>query len=1022
MPPKPRRSVAALSVGGHDAPKSSPAMSTRSKSTPDSDLRSHDGNPSPGSWSGRLTRSRAKQIGLVLPIQAVESPGISSKNKKKRKRREIEEETAKEQAQMSAAATGVIHREGHGTLASRPLPPMHPPTTPRVRKSSRITRLEVDRLQKLTLRRDKDDPSTAAALPTPSHKNMVLGMSRSIVRVSSPPSEGKLISPRTGIVISWDGATKYSMILTLFTYFKKKPHEPQPELQVHLPDKSIVQGRLRFMNRHYNLSILEITSELPLQVPAFGSAPKYGQEILALSRDENMSLVARRGAITWSDGSLMWRNHYMFVDCDVPEGGEGGPVVDTGGSTIGMVYIDGPGAVIISISIICTFFEMWKQFSCVARPVFEVDLKSVELAGVSFREELSLKHNINGGFIVERIADDSALEHLGVRRGGVIFFDDECGTTLPEIEDYLLSLGWRYLQGMKSMVLKLLVHDIEGPCKETITLPLDGGDRCGGKAAMSPKRRKSVAALSDGPKSSPAARSTRSKSKPDSDLAEHDDSPRSSSGLTRSRAKVLKESAGVSSSKKKRRIEEESPAATTTTTTATTGVMHREGHGTLASRPLPPIHPPTTPRVRKGSRIVRLEVDRLQKLTLRRDKKDDPSTAAALPTPSDKNMVLGMSHSIVRVSSPPSSEGKLISPRTGFIISWDGATKRAMIVTLSTYFKKKPHEPQPELQVHLSDKSIVQGRLIFMNRQYNLSILEITSDLPLQVPAFGSAPKYGQKILALSRDENISLVARRGAITWSDGSFMWRNHYMFVDCDVPEEGLWLTAVGSSIAMVYRAGPGAVIISISIICTFFEMWKQFSCVARPVFDVDLRSVELAGVSLREELSVKHNINGGFMVKRIADDSALEHLGVRRGDVIFFEDECGTSLPEIEDYLLSLGWRYLQGMKSMVLKLLVHDIEGPCKETITLPLEFSVDSGKIEDYLLSLGWRYLQGMKSMVLKLLVHDIEGPCKETITLPLEFSVDSGKFGCFDEQTDSDFREAAQDCTVEDNGDNLSS
>jgi divalent metal cation (Fe/Co/Zn/Cd) transporter len=37
-------------------------------------------------------------------------------------------------------------------------------------------------------------------------------------------------------------------------------------------------------------------------------------------------------------------------------------VVGTGGSTIGMVYIDGPGAVIISISIICTFFEIWKQF------------------------------------------------------------------------------------------------------------------------------------------------------------------------------------------------------------------------------------------------------------------------------------------------------------------------------------------------------------------------------------------------------------------------------------------------------------------------------------------------------------------------------------------------------------------------------------------------------------------------------------------------------------------------------------
>uniref|UniRef100_A0A0E0PHU5 PDZ domain-containing protein n=1 Tax=Oryza rufipogon TaxID=4529 RepID=A0A0E0PHU5_ORYRU len=910
MSPKPRKSVAALS-----GPKSSPARSTRSKSKPDSDIAEHD--DSPKSSSGRLTRSRAKAIEQVGNRTVEESAGVSS-NKKKRR---IEEETAGE-----SPATGAP--EGHGTLASRPLPPTHPPPTPRVRKSSCIVRLEVARLQKLTLRRDKkDDPSTAAALPTPSDKNMVLGMSRSIVRVSSPPSEGKLISPRTGFVISWDGATKRAMIVTLSTYFKKKPHEPQPE--VHLPDKSIVQGRLIFMNRHYNLSILEITSDLPLQVPAFGSAPKYGQKILALSRDENMSLVARRGAITWSDGSFMWRNHYMFVDCDVPEGGVGGPVVDSCGSSIAMVYRAGPGAVIISISIICTFFEMWKQFSCVARPVFDVDLRSVELAGVSLREELSVKHNINGGFMVKRIADDSALEHLGVRQGDVIFFEDECGTNLPEIEDYLLSLGWRYLQGMKSMVLKLLVHDIEGPCKETITLPLEFSVDSG-KADMPPK-------------SSPAM-SARSKSTPDSDLRSHDGipNPGSWSGrLTRSRAKQIGlvlpiqavESPGISSNNnKKRRIEEETAGespATVIPTTTTTGEP-----GTLARRP---IHPPqphsTAPRIgRESSWIAQRKVDRLRKATLR-DAEDEPSTAAAMPTPSDKKMVLGMSRSIVRVSSPP-TEGKFISPLTGTVISWDGATKRAMILTIySTDFK---------------NKSIVQGRLIFVNRHYSLAILEITSDLPLQVPTFGSAAKYGQEILALSRDENMSLVARRGAITWSDGSLMWRNHYMFLDCDVPEGGEGGPVVdycGSIIAVVYRDGPCAAIISISIIHALYEMWEQFSCVARPVFDMDLKSVELASFSLREELSLKHNIEGGFIVEHIANDSALENLGVRRGDVIFFEDKCGTMLPEIEDYLLHLGRRYLGEKRSMVLKLEVHDIEGTCKETITLPLEFKVSSGKV-----------------------------------------------------------------------------
>jgi hypothetical protein len=50
-------------------------------------------------------------------------------------------------------------------------------------------------------------------------------------------------------------------------------------------------------------------------------------------------------------------------------------------------------------------------------------------------------------------------------------------------------------------------------------------------------------------------------------------------------------------------------------------------------------------------------------------------------------------------------------------------------------------------------------------------------------------------------------------------------------------------------------------------------------------------------------------------------------------------------QIEDYLLHLGRRYLGEKRSMVLKLEVHDIEGTCKETITLPLEFKVSSGKV-----------------------------------------------------------------------------
>uniref|UniRef100_A0A0E0KNR4 Uncharacterized protein n=1 Tax=Oryza punctata TaxID=4537 RepID=A0A0E0KNR4_ORYPU len=245
---------------------------------------------------------------------------------------------------------------------------------------------------------------------------------------------------------------------------------------------------------------------------------------------------------------------------------------------------------------------------------------------------------------------------------------------------------------------------------------------------------------------------------------------------------------------------------TKTVAATATSVIHRQGHGTLASRPILPIHPPysPTPYVRKNSRITWLEVARLKKLTLQRDKEDEPSTAAAFRIPSHKK-----------------HEGKLISPRTGIIIIWYGATKRAMTFTLSSYFKKTPHEPQLEVHLPDKDKSVVQGRFSFINLHYNHSIL----DIPLQIPLIWVSPKYGQECLVLGQ----KYVA--------------------------------------------GGEGGV--------------------GGPV------------------------VNTG-----------------------------GTTIAMIEDCLLSVGWRYLLGMKkSLVLKLEVHDIEGPCKETITLPLEFSIDSGKI-----------------------------------------------------------------------------
>uniref|UniRef100_A0A0E0I7A0 Uncharacterized protein n=1 Tax=Oryza nivara TaxID=4536 RepID=A0A0E0I7A0_ORYNI len=71
-----------------------------------------------------------------------------------------------------------------------------------------------------------------------------------------------------------------------------------------------------------------------------------------------------------------------------------------------------------------------------------------------------------------------------------------------------------------------------------------------------------------------------------------------------------------------------------------------------------------------------------------------------------------------------------------------------------------------------------------------------------------------------------------------------------------------------------------------------------------------------------------------------DSTAETLGIRRGDVIVFQDTDSCTSPQLENYLLSLGWGYLQGIRLTAdLKVEVHNLMDSYRESITFPLQFS-----------------------------------------------------------------------------------
>lgn len=74
-----------------------------------------------------------------------------------------------------------------------------------------------------------------------------------------------------------------------------------------------------FFNKHYRIALLEISSEsdLPLQLPSFGSNPNYGQEVFVLARGKEANLMARHGRILWIDGqNYVGINYSMFLSCD----------------------------------------------------------------------------------------------------------------------------------------------------------------------------------------------------------------------------------------------------------------------------------------------------------------------------------------------------------------------------------------------------------------------------------------------------------------------------------------------------------------------------------------------------------------------------------------------------------------------------------------------------------------------------------------------------------------------------------
>ncbi|RCV14988.1 hypothetical protein SETIT_3G022900v2, partial [Setaria italica] len=260
------------------------------------------------------------------------------------------------------------------------------------------------------------DPGTTRAVQSSKDKVVVLRAARSIVSIAYIMDDGKRLPRCTGMIIrQWSDAPghHHAIIVTYSRVVCKdgRKLDPLPKLSVCLPDKkTILDAELIYFNDHYDIALLDISLDFTLGLPSIGRGAEYGQEVFVLARDGEASMRVRRGNIKWLEESdILGRDYYMFLSSDIPEGGNGGMVIDHNGELRGMAVYR------------------------VARPVLGFSLRTIALLDVQLQEDIS-DIGIDGGFVVDEVFLNNDAEKLGIKPSNVIIsINGQDALTLPEL-------------------------------------------------------------------------------------------------------------------------------------------------------------------------------------------------------------------------------------------------------------------------------------------------------------------------------------------------------------------------------------------------------------------------------------------------------------------------------------------------------------------------------------------------------------------------------------------------------------
>lgn len=434
----------------------------------------------------RVTRLRSRELGLEATTGAggdvaSDDPG-----------------PARKKGKVQPATKGA---KGKAARADPPTPPPRPRLPPFPKSGDPMDFLKWDKefrricalpepagtVIPCTVRRKPTGPRTVSitGVASVADNSMIRKASRSVVGISSRIPDGKEIMQCSGIVVDWNKTSRLATIVTCSAAvcFDGALVHPNPKLLVHLPNRSTAEGQLLFFNAHYRIALLEALVDFPLEPANFGSSPKFGQKVFTLARDKKSSFFARSGTVLLQDPPFFLKYKYwLSLSSAIELCGTGGPAIDERGDVAGMTFGRLPNPDVLSISILQTCIDMWRRFSRVARPFLDMDLIAFETLDITHQEEIESEHGITDGFIVDLVCDDSTAGRLGISRGDVIVsYNGLRDFTLHTFEEYLLNLGWGFLESTDPSWTINLELEIYDPVRGTIrgvTFPLGFSDIC----------------------------------------------------------------------------------------------------------------------------------------------------------------------------------------------------------------------------------------------------------------------------------------------------------------------------------------------------------------------------------------------------------------------------------------------------------------------------------------------------------------------------------------------------------------